>query len=67
VVSGSGNIDLSGIIADAVDARVSGSGTVKVNAVQILDATVSGSGTVRYLGNPVITTHISGSGKVVRL
>jgi hypothetical protein len=66
-LSGSGNIDLAGVVTDAVKASISGSGTVKVNVVQLLDATVSGSGTVRYSGNPVITTRISGSGKVVRL
>jgi hypothetical protein len=64
---GSGKIDLSGIAAKNVSARIVGSGDIKVRVSDNLDVTINGSGSVYFSGNPFISTHISGSGHLVRL
>ena len=65
-VSGSGRIggyDL--IISNMADAKVSGSGNVKVTVNGTLNAKVSGSGNFRYKGNPTKEIiKVSGSGNV---
>ncbi|NQU54172.1 MAG: DUF2807 domain-containing protein [Bacteroidetes bacterium] len=64
-ISGSGKIDSYNLALRACDAKISGSGSMWVNAEQNIHATISGSGNVFYYGNPTIETHISGSGNVI--
>ena len=65
-VSGSGNIgsyDLT--VSNNLDAKVSGSGNIKVTVNGSLNARVSGSGNVKYKGNPTTEViKVSGSGNV---
>ena len=64
-ISGSGNINGYDMTVKKVTARISGSGSAKVNALEEIHATTSGSGSVRYTGNPpVIQAKSSGSGSV---
>lgn len=64
-ISGSGDIDSYNLIADNVDATVSGSANVKVTAKKEISAKVSGSGDIDYRGNPEkISTKVSGSGDI---
>jgi len=64
---GSGKIDLSGIHAKSVTARVVGSGDIRVRVSESLDATLNGSGDIYFSGSPLITTHGGGSGSLVRV
>lgn len=62
--SGSGKIDSYNLALRNCKAKISGSGSMWINAVQNIHATISGSGNIFYSGNPNIETHISGSGNI---
>ncbi|MEZ5103845.1 MAG: head GIN domain-containing protein [Draconibacterium sp.] len=66
-VSGSGRIDSYELTTDDCYAKISGSGSIYVNAIDFIRASISGSGNVYYYGEPALETHISGSGKVVQV
>lgn len=67
-ISGSGNVNASKLVSNNVKVRLTGSGQVKVNAVDKLDSTITGSGSVLYAGNPNdIDQSIVGSGKLERI
>jgi hypothetical protein len=66
-ISGSGKLYIDGVVANGVEANISGSGDIKVHALNTLDAKISGSGSIYYKGNPVVNVNTSGSGKVIRL
>ena len=63
--SGSGQINLSGILAKTATVRTSGSGNIQVRVADHLHATIEGSGSVYYGGYPDVSSHISGSGHLV--
>lgn len=63
-ISGSGRIEAAGLQAATCGARISGSGTCRLNVAETLDAHISGSGDVLYAGSPRVTSHIAGSGRV---
>ncbi|MDX1767186.1 MAG: head GIN domain-containing protein [Arenibacter troitsensis] len=66
-ISGSGNMNAYDLIAENVDATVSGSANVKVTANNAINAQVSGSGDIDYWGNPEkISTKVSGSGDITQ-
>jgi hypothetical protein len=67
LVSGSGKVNMEGVVTNDVEANISGSGNVRVNALQNINARISGSGNLYYRGNPVINSNVSGSGKLIRL
>jgi hypothetical protein len=64
VVSGSGDADLSELIAERANATVSGSGSISVNVSEKLTAKVSGSGSIHHRGAATVTQVISGSGTI---
>jgi len=64
-ISGSGNIFANYLESENCRAFVSGSGNMRVFAIETLRAEISGSGNVYYKGNPHIDYHVSGSGKVI--
>lgn len=64
-ISGSGNIQSNNLACENCQSFISGSGNIRVYAVETLRADISGSGNVYYKGNPKIDFHISGSGKVI--
>jgi hypothetical protein len=66
-VGGSGNYFAKGLTSVTTKIKVSGSGSVEVQAKEALDANIKGSGLVRYSGNPKVTRSISGSGSVERI
>ena len=65
-ISGSGNIYANNLASENCQAFISGSGNMRVFAVETLRADISGSGNVYYKGNPNVDYHVSGSGKVIR-
>jgi hypothetical protein len=66
-ISGSGSVKAEKLVAQQVDARISGSGSCYVHVDKSIDARISGSGNIRYTGNPTnINARTSGSGKVVK-
>lgn len=66
-ISGSGDIKAYDLIADNVEAAISGSADIKVTANKMIKARVSGSGDISYRGNPEkVDTKSSGSGDISR-
>jgi hypothetical protein len=64
-ISGAGKIKAYKLIAERVQANISGAGVLEVQAQKILDADVRGAGRVTYLGTPaVVKTDVSGVGQV---
>jgi hypothetical protein len=62
---GSGQMNLHGLRARAVQVELSGSGEIQVYAADSLDAEVSGSGSVMYAGNPPhVARTVTGIGAV---
>lgn len=64
-ISGAGNFQSYDMIAQEVNAVVSGAGNMRVTAEQILDVTISGAGSIFYRGNPEIFSSISGAGALI--
>ena len=64
-ISGAGNFQGFGMVAQNVNASVSGAGNMRVTAEQALDVTISGSGSIYYKGNPQINSNISGAGRLI--
>lgn len=66
-VPGSGDAELSALVARDVDASIGGSGRIVVTPTGSLRASVSGSGAVIYGGSPAsVATSVTGSGAVIR-
>jgi hypothetical protein len=65
-ISGSGDADLEKIQGKRGEAKISGSGDVRVNIQNSLKARISGSGKIYYTGNAQVDSEISGSGKVIK-
>jgi hypothetical protein len=67
-ISGSGKMDAADFEIETISIRISGSGSVYVNASKEIDSRISGSGTIRYKGDPdKISNHSSGSGKLRKM
>ena len=65
VVNGSGQADLSDLVAAKASATINGSGDATVHPGESLAAMVNGSGNVSYLGDGArVTSVIHGSGQV---
>jgi hypothetical protein len=65
IISGSGNINAYELQSNNADAKISGSGNIKVFVDDYLKARIAGSGNIRYKGNPKRQdTKVSGSGSV---
>jgi hypothetical protein len=62
--SGFGTLELGGLTARDVIARLEGTGDVNVQATSTLDATLTGTGSIVYSGSPSVTTHNTGVGSV---
>ena len=64
-VGGSGVVQFARLVANVVQAAVSGSGSIFITATKSLDAAVSGSGVIVYAGNPQdVTRSVTGSGAI---
>ncbi len=64
-VSGSGEVSNYRLSSRQTTATVSGSGEVRVTAMEVLNAKISGSGDIQYRGNPAtVNQSVSGSGRV---
>jgi hypothetical protein len=67
-ISGSGDINAKSLSTENTSVKISGSGSVTVDAREAIDASISGSGDVYYVsGNPHVNMHKSGSGKVRKI
>lgn len=66
-VTGSGDLEAGRFQADNVDAKVTGSGDIRVSCDKSIRARVTGSGDIEYVGNPTKQdTKVSGSGDISR-
>ena len=66
LVSGSGDIELTRLVARDAHAVVQSSGHIAVNATDSLDATVAGTGAITYVGSPEhVTKNVTGTGAIV--
>ncbi len=66
-VTGSGDLEAGRFKADNVDAKVTGSGDIRVSCEKSIRARVTGSGDIEYVGNPTKQdTKVSGSGDISR-
>lgn len=64
-ISGSGPVDAGGLVADVVNATISGSGSGQVTATESLSATITGSGGLVVFGDPEVRdVSETGSGSV---
>jgi hypothetical protein len=63
---GSGKIEFSAINARNVNARIVGSGDIRVKVSDRLDARIDGSGSVFFHGSPLISTDINGTGRLIK-
>jgi len=64
-LGGAGILDARNLVAQTVQADVSGTGTVHVTARRLLDARVSGAGSIVFYGRPRrLLTNVSGTGTV---
>ena len=66
-IEGTGNIDTTGYPAQAVEARIDGSGSIRVHADESLNATISGAGSIDYKGKAKVTQSITGAGNIGRI
>jgi hypothetical protein len=67
LVSGSGKVDMEGVVTNKADANIRGSGDVRINVQQSLNIKISGSGDIYYKGSPSVNSNVSGSGKVIKI
>jgi Putative auto-transporter adhesin, head GIN domain len=64
-LSGTGDVQLETLVAEAATVTLSGTGTVEVHVTRSLDALVSGSGTIAYSGDPQdVRSAVTGTGTV---
>lgn len=64
-VSGSGVARFKELVANSVQAAVSGSGSIFITATKSLDASVSGSGAIIYAGSPQdVRRRVTGTGVI---
>ena len=63
-LSGTGDLELGGLDAQAVRAALPGSGRIVVTAHGTLDASIPGTGSIEYSGNPRLTQSITGTGTI---
>ncbi|CAN5465082.1 hypothetical protein BH11PSE11_BH11PSE11_04080 [soil metagenome] len=66
-IGGSGNIDTLKFKAQVVEARIDGSGDIKVHADETLKAVISGAGNIGVKGKAKVTESISGAGSIDRI
>jgi hypothetical protein len=65
-ISGSGNLNLSQLVAQNATCVITGSGNIYTAVNSTLNATITGSGNVEYSGNPTVSTKVTGSGAVIK-
>lgn len=64
---GAGVINTVDMVADRVEIKMAGTGSVHVNAIETLSITGLGSGKVYLLGNPQVKNRTMGSVKVIEV
>jgi len=66
LVSGSGDVELTRLVARDAHAVVQSTGHIAVNASDSLDATVAGTGAITYVGSPEhVAKNVTGTGAIV--
>lgn len=66
-IDGAGNIDTTSYQAQVVEAKIDGSGTIRVHADESLSASIGGAGNIEYKGKAKVTQTITGAGNVGRI
>lgn len=65
-IVGSGDIFTQNLKAENAEASITGSGTIKLFAENLLQAKLTGSGNIYYTGNAKVEKKITGSGEVIK-
>ena len=63
----SGNIDTTNYPAQIVEAKLDGSGNIRVHADESLKAAIGGAGNIEYKGKAKVTQSVTGAGSVDRI
>ncbi|MFT5915424.1 MAG: hypothetical protein ACJAWV_001733 [Flammeovirgaceae bacterium] len=63
-ITGSGDIYASNMKTNTADAKITGSGSMKINVSERIEGRITGSGSIRYKGDPRQSVKITGSGSV---
>lgn len=66
-ISGSGTFGKKEFIAEKLNAKISGSGTINATVKNHINALISGSGDINYNGDPSVDKKVIGSGKVQKM
>jgi Putative auto-transporter adhesin, head GIN domain len=66
-IDGAGNIDAVNFLAQVVEARLDGSGNIRIHADESLKAAIGGAGNIEYKGKAKVTQSVTGAGSVERL
>lgn len=66
-IDGAGDINAAKFQAQVVEARLDGSGNIRVHADESLKAVISGAGNIEYKGKAKVTQSVTGAGSVERL
>ncbi|MBC8173758.1 MAG: DUF2807 domain-containing protein [Chitinophagales bacterium] len=66
-ISGSGEIHTLYFQVLTCDLKISGSGDVEVNAMDMIEGSISGSGNLYYKNSPIINVSVSGSGDIIHV
>jgi hypothetical protein len=66
-ISGAGSFDTSQLITQRTTINMTGAGSARVSATELLDVTISGAGTIFYSGSPEIRQNISGIGEIKQM
>ncbi len=64
-LSGSSDADADDLVAQSVEAELSGASDLSVYAQQSLTVKASGASDIKYKGSPILKTRISGASRVV--
>ena len=64
-VTGTGNVNMEMIQVNIAEAKVLGTGNIKIDVIEELKVTIVGTGSVIYKGRPKISSEITGTGRLI--
>ncbi|MAW69205.1 MAG: hypothetical protein CMG10_05605 [Candidatus Marinimicrobia bacterium] len=64
-VTGTGNVNMEMIQVNIAEAKVLGTGNIKINVIDELKVNIVGTGNVIYKGRPKISSEINGTGRLI--
>jgi len=64
-VTGTGNVNMEMIQVNIAEAKILGTGNIKINVIDELNVKIVGTGSVIYKGRPKISSEIKGTGRLI--